>query len=1155
MKTKLQKLLPCLLMLLGLGTTAWADGIDEPIPSFYQEPGMSRTRDYVNQHPNERIDPFTGKLQYHFTDLFIPGNGGLDIAVQRSYSSLNEQIGEFSPVGMGWTMHFGRVLRKATTLVCDTANSGPALNPVLELPDGGRRILYKAPDNVSWITTDFWKAQCNPASAGGGLDVFSPDGTKYEMTAQGHSFGSPSNTQRTYYTSRITDRNGNQLNFTYVFLPNGFYAVKSVAASDGRSVTFVYTGSNLTSVTDNAPSDGRVRSFTYGYSNAYLGGDYLRSVTRPGGESWLFDYNTAGPGQYSLRQITYPSGGVITYTYNYVNFATLLPRSTVVTRKVANPGGTWTWAYTPATQPLVVSDNSISYSIPPNADQASRIDQTTMTGPDESRTYLHMGYNSVSTGFVFAIGAQLGNYSAIDVVTSAFSYTFISSQANVRPGSSLAFDNATYAVRTKHRGVYRPEGSFEVTYSNPDVYGNPRTVVETGNATRTTNITYNIDTAKWFIRQKKDETVTEGTETLAVTRLFDGNGNVLTETRAGVPTSFTYTSGDLATRTDARGKTTTYSNYYRGIPRTELQPENITITRTVSDAGNVTSQTDGTPATTSFSFDGLNRVTGITHPRGNPVTVAWAPNTRTVTRGAYTGVSTYDGFDREVRATHTDTGNASTITQTFTVDSLGRRVFASYPNSTTGTKTSYDLLSRPTFVYNEYLPSADTWTSSRQYNYGVELRNERNMEFFNASRFYGNPDGGQLMSMEVPLMFFDGGFVRNARTVLTRNIAGQVTSVTQDGVLRSYGYDTRFYQTSMTEPETGTTAMGRDAVGNMTSRTVGASPQTTYTYDDRNRLTVVTYPAGTPSVVNTYYNNDLQKSVDNGVARRDYVYDTNQNLTNETLTVGLKVFPTVYTYNGNDAHDSIQYGSNRVVTYAPDAFGRPRQAAPYVTTVAYHPTGQPSSFTYANGYVTTIGLDGRKRPSTLQVNRSGTLFNTTYAYDHVSNVTAITDSVDSQYNRTLSYDGIDRLTEVSGPWGYGLIDYDLSGNIISQNFGSFYLGYGYDSVRQRLRSVSGSKNYTMDYDVYGNVSSNGTNSFLYNDASNMKCAKCGLPGEVLYDYDGSNQRVASTKAGVPTYFMHGHGGHLLWEETPHSTLKEYIYLGGKQVAVREESLP
>jgi len=406
------------------------------------------------------------------------------------------------------------------------------------------------------------------------------------------------------------------------------------------------------------------------------------------------------------------------------------------------------------------------------------------------------------------------------------------------------------------------------------------------------------------------------------------------------------------------------------------------------------------------------------------------------------------------------------------------------------------------------------------------------------------------MSIQTPL-----DAANSPSTVIARNIAGQMTSVTQDGVLRSYGYDTRFFQTSMTEPETGTTVMGRDAVGNLTSRTVGSSGQTAYTYDNRSRLTAVTYPAGTPSVINTYFDNDLPKSVDNGVARRDFVYDANQNLTNETLQVGSKVFSTVYSYNGNDAHESIQYGSNRVVTYAPDAFGRPRQALPYVTSVAYHPTGQPSSFTYANGFVTTIGLDGRKRPSTLQVSKGSNLFNTTYVYDKVSNVTSITDSVDSQYNRALSYDSIDRLTGVNGPWGSGTIGYDLRGNISSQNFTSFSLAYTYDATSKRLNSVSGSKNYTMGYDVYGNVSSNGSSTFLYNDAQGMKCAKCGLAGEVLYDYDGSNQRVTSTKAGVPTYYMHGNGGQLLWEETPHATLKEYIYLGGKQVAVREESLP
>jgi hypothetical protein len=56
----------------------------EPIPTFYQEPGLSPNREVVDQHVSERIDPFTGKLQIHAVDLVIPGNGGLDMKVQRA---------------------------------------------------------------------------------------------------------------------------------------------------------------------------------------------------------------------------------------------------------------------------------------------------------------------------------------------------------------------------------------------------------------------------------------------------------------------------------------------------------------------------------------------------------------------------------------------------------------------------------------------------------------------------------------------------------------------------------------------------------------------------------------------------------------------------------------------------------------------------------------------------------------------------------------------------------------------------------------------------------------------------------------------------------------------------------------------------------------
>jgi hypothetical protein len=198
-KIRSQQLFLASIASLGICST-FADGVDEPIPSFYQEPGLSENRDTVAQHPNERIDPFTGKLQWHFVDVFIPGNGGLDIKVQRSYSSLNEILGEDSPFGEGWTMHFGRVLRKAGVAICALGQS-PASNPVLELPDGSRQIMHDGLDGVDTITPGLWKGTCNNAPEGG-LIVQSPDGTRYEMTTSGPPVGSgPAKMQNTLYTT------------------------------------------------------------------------------------------------------------------------------------------------------------------------------------------------------------------------------------------------------------------------------------------------------------------------------------------------------------------------------------------------------------------------------------------------------------------------------------------------------------------------------------------------------------------------------------------------------------------------------------------------------------------------------------------------------------------------------------------------------------------------------------------------------------------------------------------------------------------------------------------------------------------------------------------------------------------------------------------
>lgn len=1153
---------------------ASADGTAEPIPSFYQEPGISRTREYTDHHAREHIDPFTGKLQWHVVDLFIPGNGGMDLKVQRSYSSLNYTATgsppEPSPVGVGWSMHFGRVLRSATAGLCDL-NQSESKNPVLELPDGSRQMFHPALDGLSFVSRDLWKAECNLATNDPGLIVHSPDGTQYDMLFAGVSYGN----YNPWYVSKITDRNGNWMTISYSMVATGGAAVTSVNTSDGRSATFNYTSVGGTSALSSVQSAG----VTWNYeitATSVVSLNALTKVTRPDSTKWEYEYSNAlgVPGTLSMTKVTYPTKGTINYTYGTVNFAgALWASSTVITQKIANPwangaattqpapsggGYTWTYTYTPATEamPLTTDPNGSSYfnfNVPPSSAEAARVDQTTVTGPDDSKTYYHFGYVSATPGVVFYIGSLLGIASPVQNESWSYTPMLISEQDNKRPYGVIS-DGATYAPLKTFYGVGRAQGSTQTLFGAFDSLGNPGQITEIGSggesSPRTTNVTYFTNTAKWILRVKANETTTDDSGTIATTRTFDNNANLLTESRAGVTTTYTYTAaGDVATRQDAKGNLTSYSNHKRGIAQTENQPEAVNTSRVVSDQGDVISQTDGENATTGFSYDGIHRVTGITHPAGNPVTVTWGAFTRTVQRGGLQELTTFDGFGVPWSVKHT--GGTETITRDFQNDSLGRRVFVSYPNATIGTQSTFDMLGRPVYVFNAYDPIGGAWSSYRthvHYAYQMGMTDERNYGTLWRYRVFGDPDKRELVAIRDPLS-------NSENTTIVRNVAGQMASVTQDGVTRTYGYDSHFFLTSVIDPETGTTTLGRDAIGNMTSRQVGSSAQTTYGYDGRNRMTAITYPSGTPSVIKTYFKDDKLKTFDNGVAQRTYTYDANKNMLSETLTVPVsgqsaKTFPVQYTYDTNDALASVTYGSGLSVNYSPDAFGRATQAGSFVTAVTYHPTGQPASYTYGNGVQTAVTLSPRTWPATLKAN-NGAMLNSTFGYDETGNLTSISDTVDTAFNRTMSYDPLQRLTGVNG----GSIGYDLRGNILSQSMGSVSLSYAYDSVTQRLTGVSGSSTYTMQYDVYGNVSSNGITAFNYDDASNMRCAKCGGPDQILYDYDGAGQRVHVKKAsGAETYFVHGHNGQLLWEESPGTSLKEYVYFHGKAVATKEQAL-
>jgi YD repeat-containing protein len=208
---------------------------------------------------------------------------------------------------------------------------------------------------------------------------------------------------------------------------------------------------------------------------------------------------------------------------------------------------------------------------------------------------------------------------------------------------------------------------------------------------------------------------------------------------------------------------------------------------------------------------------------------------------------------------------------------------------------------------------------------------------------------------------------------------------------------------------------------------------------------------------------------------------------------------------------------------------------------------------YANDVMTTYGQNTRLWPGSFATQGpSGALYiNSSYSYDGVGNLTAISDSVHATYyNRTLSYDNINRLVGAGSILGAETISYDGTGNLLSQLLNPYSIAYTYDT-NNRLSSVSGSQSSTFTYDANGNVSSRTGFTYAYDDASNLTCVNCSAPvNSVAYTYDGVGHRDSVSKGGgAKTYEVFDARGKPLIEYTPATNkLVEYVYLGDKRIA-------
>ena len=686
-----------------------------------------------------------------------------------------------------------------------------------------------------------------------------------------------------------------------------------------------------------------------------------------------------------------------------------------------------------------------------------------------------------------------------------------------------------------------------------------------------------------------------------VKTIKDGNNNVTTATnwKRGIPQSIVYADGTTQKASvNDHGWITWLDNEsnsrtcydYDGMGR-------IKEIRYPSEASISTcDQGDGSPgsiwaATTISLAKSISAKYGL--PAGH-----WQQAVKT---GNAQKITYFDALWRPVVEESFDNANA-TATRSLTIkryDTSGRLAFQSYPlGSLTnyadaglkGTHTSYDALDRVTHVKQDWEGSGQL-TTTTEYLSGFQTRvtNPRTQQ---ATTSY--------MAWDQPSYDFPVAIVHPAGTFtdIARDAFGKTTQLTRHNAdnstwqRRYFYYDAHQQLCKSKETETGITAYGYDGAGNLAwsasglpwssdpaceyTATTAAARRVDRTYDSRNRLQTLAFPDNRGNQAWIYTPDGLPATISTvqaGVTTptiNAYTYNRRRLLTSESQTpYAWETWTLVHSYNANGHLSDTTYPSGLNVAYAPNALGQPTQAGVFATGVTYFPNGAIKQFTYGNGIVHTLTQSIRGLPDTscdfYGACNASAILNDGYDYDQNGNVAAISDGLaGGRGNRAMTYDGLDRLTQVISPmFGTATYAYDVLDNLTRVTVGATAMAaardhfYCYDSswrlTNVKTGSCGGATVTGLGYDVQGNLANKDGVTHEFDYGNRLRNISTGRS----YLYDGHGRRVMETIGTMNPQrkrFMYGIDGRLVYESQSSNSNTESIHLGGSLVASRSRPI-
>ena len=378
-----------------------------------------------------------------------------------------------------------------------------------------------------------------------------------------------------------------------------------------------------------------------------------------------------------------------------------------------------------------------------------------------------------------------------------------------------------------------------------------------------------------------------------------------------------------------------------------------------------------------------------------------------------------------------------------------------------------------------------------------------------------------------------------------------------EGHVTSYTFDDMGNLLTETSPDTGSKKHRYDLNGNRTGSNDANGVSITYGFDLLNRLTSISFPDTAQNLTYTYDQGTNGKgrltAIGDPTGSTTLEYDNHGRLAKETRVISSKSFITSYVYYDDHQLEKITYPGGRVIRYVRNAAGQVSKVESVTSTtstlaanLSYRPFGPLDAMTLGNGLTETREYDEALR---LTAKTIGAVAGRTYGYYPDGTVHTITDSKDAAANQSFSYDGQERLTGATGKYGTLAYSYDKTGNRLNETRAGLSDTYSYLAGTNKLNTVTGQTAIAYGYNANGNVSAIGDKTFIYDQNNRLIEAKEAGSVKGQYAYNGLGQRTVKIAGGKTTLFIYDKDGNLIAEADETGKIQtEYVYLDGQKLA-------